>query len=669
MQFTDGVEFSFPSTSLEPGEYGVVVRDVVAFELRYGTSANVLGSFSSGGLNNGGEQVTLVDGLGFDLVSFEYNDADPWPSVADGVGGTLEFVGTAGASYSKYSSWRGSTDFGGSPGAAGSAPVGIVINEVLTNTTLPLVDSIELLNTTSSPMDIGGWYLSDAAGDLQKFQIPVGTMLAAGAYIVFDETHFNPTPDTPGPNDFALDGNEGDDVYLVIPAAGGNISQIADDVHFGAAASGESFGRVPNGTGRLAPMSRTTLGGENGPARVGPLLISELNYNPGTPSPAAMAEDENITTDDLEFIEIHNPTSVPADMTDWRIRGGVDFDFDDATFIGARETVLIIPFNPDNSDNASRLAAFRAHYGIGEEVILFGGFTGQLSDDDERVQLQRPGDPPADDPTFIPYLSEDEILYDSGAPWPDTSGGDTLQRLGANFYGNAVASWAVSTPAPGSVNFVGGLTGDFNGDDVVDATDIDLLYDAINAGNGESQFDLDGNNSVDAADAEFLVENILGTFMGDANLDGIVDARDLNVVGVNWRGNAGWAGGDFTGDGQVSAQDLNLIGINWRSGAAAALAGDHQRVPRAPLADAVVPRAVVDAAIVELDDVRDAAIKTGLAPQAIGSEHDAWRVESRVAAKRWRGKPARFHQTVDQPSTASGRAEEVDLVDDVFAGL
>jgi hypothetical protein len=418
-------------------------------------------------------------------------------------------------------------------------------------------------------------------------------------------------------------------------------------------------------------MSRNTLGGENGPARVGPLVIGELNYNPGTPSAAAMAEDENITTDDLEFIEIHNPTAAPVDMTDWRIRGGVDFDFDDATFIGARETVLIIPFNPDNPANASRLAAFRAHYNIGEEVILLGGFNGQLSDDDERVQLQRPGEPPADDPTFIPYLSEDEILYDSVAPWPDTSGGDTLQRLGANFYGNAVASWAASTPTPGSVNFVGGLTGDFNGDDVVDAADIDLLYDAISAGNGESQFDLDGSNIVDAADVEFLVENILGTFMGDANLDGVVDARDLNVVGVNWRGNAGWAGGDFTGDGQVSAQDLNLIGINWRSGAgaAAASASDHQRVPRAPLAAAVASRAVVDAAIVKLNEVRDASPEIDLNRWSTASEHDAWRVEDRVPAKRRPGTSTQFRQTVDQRLATPGDADEVDLVDDVFAGL
>jgi hypothetical protein len=116
-----------------------------------------------------------------------------------------------------------------------------------------------------------------------------------------------------------------------------------------------------------------------------------------------------------------------------------------------------------------------------------------------------------------------------------------------------------------------------------------------------TEFDLDGSGEVDNGDVEFLVENIIGTFMGDANLDGKVDAMDLNQVGINWRrmDGVGWSNGDFTGDGAVNAADLNLIGVNWRSGvAAAALSG---RVPRAPLAAAhAVSPTVVDEAIVRV---------------------------------------------------------------------
>jgi hypothetical protein len=38
-------------------------------------------------------------------------------------------------------------------------------------------------------------------------------------------------------------------------------------------------------------------------------------------------------------------------------------------------------------------------------------------------------------------------------------------------------------------------------------------------------------------------------------------------------------------------------------------------------------------------------------------------------AKRWRGKLSRSYLTVEQVSTTRNNAEEVDLVDDVFAGL
>ena len=54
---------------------------------------------------------------------------------------------------------------------------------------------------------------------------------------------------------------------------------------------------------------------------------------------------------------------------------------------------------------------------------------------------------------------------------------------------------------------------------------------------------------------------------GDANLDGRVDAGDLNELALNWQtGDRGWREADFTGDGFVDAADLNLLAINWQFG-------------------------------------------------------------------------------------------------------
>ena len=586
-----GITFTFPVASLGPGEFAVVVEDAAAFQERYGSSANVLGEWS-GGLSNGGEQLSLADGSGNTILDFEYNDNDPWPERADGAGGTIELsnpMGTPSEHFGKYYAWRGSTRFGGSPGSAGVEPIGVVINEILAHTDPPITlsDSIELFNPTDTAIDIGGWFLSDAGGNLRKYEIPSGTMLAAGAYLVFDENDFNPIPENPGANDFALSGANGDDVYLIVPDENDGVASFVDDVHFGASRNGEAFGRVPNGAGRLAPMSELTLGSDNSEPRIGPLVISEVNYQPGDPSAAALEADPEITPSDLEFVEIHNPTNAAESLTDWRIRGGIDFEFADDVTIGAGDTLVVISFDPGDLQNADRLSAFRAQYNLDDSVMILGGYAGQLSDNGERVQLQRPDEPPAEEPTLIPRLYEDELLYDNLSPWPISASGfgDSLQRGGAESFGNSASSWVAAAPSPGTVNF-STVPGDLTGDGTVDAADINALFGAINEGNMSTEFDLDGDGLVGQSDVTFLVESIIGSFMGDATLDGKVDAADLNRVGLNWQtiGEIGWEGGDFNGDRQVNASDLNVVGINWLQGVPAAGPVANQRIPRAPLA-------------------------------------------------------------------------------------
>ncbi|QDU33132.1 hypothetical protein KS4_11750 [Poriferisphaera corsica] len=56
--------------------------------------------------------------------------------------------------------------------------------------------------------------------------------------------------------------------------------------------------------------------------------------------------------------------------------------------------------------------------------------------------------------------------------------------------------------------------------------------------------------------------------LGDANLDGLVDASDLNIIAVNFNKspqsfNQQWNTGDFNGDNIVDALDLNVIAINF----------------------------------------------------------------------------------------------------------
>ncbi len=252
--------------------------------------------------------------------------------------------------------------------------------------------------------------------------------------------HFNPTPANPGPNDFGLNGAHGDDVYLMAPTKRGGW-YFADHVDFGASKNGESFGRWPNATGKLYPMLYNSWNAANPGPRVGPLIISEIHYNPGTMPNAA----------ELEFIEIHNPTALAVDLTSWQIGDGVEFTFTTGTQIEVGGYLAVLSFDPANAANATLLTNFQTAYGIDGSARLTGPYVGALSNGGEQVQLLRPDTPPADEPWYTPYLLEDEVDYDNNTPWPQAPAGtgQSLTRLGASLWGNDPASWQAATPTPG----------------------------------------------------------------------------------------------------------------------------------------------------------------------------------------------------------------------------
>jgi len=466
VRFDDGVKFKFPSYVLAPGERIVIAEDLAGFTARYGINGSLDGTgitvagVWAGELDNGGERVTVLARNGVTIQDFIYNDSGGWPGRADGKGATLVAVDVAG-DYSAPGNWQSSVRYGGTPGGAAEAELGIVINEVLTHTDLPQVDTIELYNAGGAAVDIAGWYLSDSwgwedsqdNGNYKKFEIPVldlgqpgKTLLAPGQYILFDEYDFNLTgldadPGNDNPRDFALSGAHGDDVWLMRADDDDNLTHFGDHVDFGGAPNGESFGRWPNGTGPLAPMLDLTLGSANTGPRIGPLVITEIQYYPGD------FDDPN----DLEFLEIHNPTGVEVNLTGWRIRKGVDYDFEDGAFIAPRGSIVVLSFNPDNPDNDAKLADFRLTYGIDASVPVMGGYSGSLDNGGETVQLQRPDLPPLDEPNYTPHLLEDEVDYEDDPPWPAGAAGTglSIHRLAANLWGNDPISWQVSDPTPG----------------------------------------------------------------------------------------------------------------------------------------------------------------------------------------------------------------------------
>jgi hypothetical protein len=129
------------------------------------------------------------------------------------------------------------------------------------------------------------------------------------------------------------------------------------------------------------------------------------------------------------------------------------------------------------------------------------------------------------------------------------------------------------------------LPGDFNGDDVVNALDIDALAIAAHNAPGNLLYDLNGNGVVTysvsppgsiLSDSDVLVRTILQTQYGDLDLNGQVFLADLSKFATNYRqpGQFGWADGNINGgqeDGtaaspRVFLADLSILATYWRFG-------------------------------------------------------------------------------------------------------
>jgi hypothetical protein len=164
-QFTQGVEFTFPSMVLEPGHRTVVVADQQAFEFRYGFGPHVAGELSDGRLNNAGEQLIFVTGGGQSIVDFEYDDA--WYPATDGPGmslvilnptASLEVDAVTGQSqaWSSAASWRPSTNPLGSPGLEDPSP-GVTVPAIPTGVAAmsPLWSQVNLAWTDGSTNETG----------------------------------------------------------------------------------------------------------------------------------------------------------------------------------------------------------------------------------------------------------------------------------------------------------------------------------------------------------------------------------------------------------------------------------------------------------------------------------------------------------------------------------
>jgi hypothetical protein len=454
--FTEGIHFEFPDIDLAPGQYSVVVRNRAAFENRYGTTIPVAGEYS-GNLDNSGEKIVLRDAIGTMIHSFKFSDG--WYPTTDGQGFSLTFRNpktTAPAAWPLSSSWRPSSLVGGSPGSDDDGvvpPPGVIVfNELRAHSDDATGDWIELYNTTPDTVNIGGWFLSDSNADdpnRMKFEIPEGTTIGGHNYKVFNQSaDFGNPVNSACHASFGLSEN-GETVYLRsrLDNAGHFTGYFAEQ-KFDASLGGISIGRHVNSDGSVDFVSQSgnTPNEANAYPKVGPVVISEIYYNPPTGG--------TYDNEEYEFIELMNITSAPVTFQSldnelnidlpWAIDEGIQFVFPLNTTLGASKRMVLVR-NP---------AAFTERFGsaLPAGTVVLQWTSGKLDNAGEKLQLSQPGDKVGATRYYIPI---DTVKYSDQTPWPvaaDGTGPSLYRKLptfaGKN-YGNDPANWSASTPTPG----------------------------------------------------------------------------------------------------------------------------------------------------------------------------------------------------------------------------
>ncbi|HXI50780.1 MAG TPA: lamin tail domain-containing protein, partial [Candidatus Saccharimonadales bacterium] len=445
-----GVDFDFGNLTLNAGESGVLVRDALAFSLRYGAGPRILGVYTNDNLSNDGENLKLIGPMEEPILDFDYKDS--WYPATDGDGFSLVIVNPNAPvdTWGLKESWRPSGVLNGSPGSADVAagiPV-VYINEIMTHTDPPNFDAIELYNPGAGSVDISGWYLTDNSGSPKKFRIPNGTSVGGNGYRVFFATNVA-NPDLAFGRAFHLS-STGGEVYLYSAnPATSNLTGYAHGFDFGPQANGSSFGRILTSTGDQYPTAASpSLGGPNPGPKVGPIVISEINYHP----PDLQLTYRSIDNCIDEYVELQNTSASPVPLFDplhptntWKLRDAVSFTFPPNTTIPANTAILVVSIDPANVEQAT---AFRTRNGVAPNVALYGPWDGQLDNSGETVELARPDNPNADS---VPYILVERIKYSDEVPWPEPADGygPVLQRISLTGFANDSTNWTAGIKSPG----------------------------------------------------------------------------------------------------------------------------------------------------------------------------------------------------------------------------
>ncbi|MBT7983579.1 MAG: hypothetical protein HN584_13540 [Akkermansiaceae bacterium] len=403
IKFTKGIQFTFDSGVLSPGKSLIIVNDLEAFEIRYGTdSINIAGQYN-GTLSNSGETIILSGQYGNIIQEFEYNDS--WHPPTDGKGRSLVVVDYNAAllDWSFAEGWRSSKLLGGSPGYFETPLPLLRISEIHFNPSESTENErlegfnnndafefIEFQNVGLSSIQLEGYRVSDAI-DFTFGQ----HLLSPGEYAVVAADarafalRYGEELDITGLFESGKLDDSGERIRLY-----SNEEELIHDFRYspdwfpesdGIGSSIETrnnFEQLFRWRQRSHWKPSSERGGSPGRAArsqpISPIRISELMFNPGPPTEEEKAAGF-IENDDFEFIELLNISSEVHDLSNYELLGAVRIRFNDFSIQPGQRVVIV-----------KRVRAFRARYG--DSVPVIGEYSGNLNNNYEELILRDPSD-------------------------------------------------------------------------------------------------------------------------------------------------------------------------------------------------------------------------------------------------------------------------------------
>ncbi len=298
--FGAGVTYTFQNGDVvAAGDYFVVAVNATAFEAFYGFAADA--EWTSGGLSNGGEAITLLGADAAVLDEVTYSDTGDWPSLPDGNGPSLELIAPS-LDNSMGSNWSPSAADYGTPGAQNS-----VYN---TDTVVRFNPGTGEYNEDQGTFDL----VLSITSPSETVATTLDVVLITG-----DATDI----DNYTTQSVTFPANDDSDQMVTITITDDTDVEDAETLYF-------EIQNISGGNNAaIGSPSQFELVIIDNDVLPPALVINEIMYNPEG------------TDDPYEFFEIYNAGTETVDMTGIEVTDGVSFTFPESSSIAAGEYIIV----------------------------------------------------------------------------------------------------------------------------------------------------------------------------------------------------------------------------------------------------------------------------------------------------------------------------------------